>query len=383
MGEMDASDVPRWVDAPWLTEGLPPVLLGLLGLGLLVPAFAVLRVAVVWGRSWRLVHRSRVESEVRGRLFPYLAGREGLELAAVELIDEFGYTPVVRVLRGTRSQFEGHGMSRISETLDAVGETELQARRARSWLPFVRNAALAALGDCGGAVSVVALRQALSHRDPGMRQGARDALLRVGGEAEAAQTLGSFLQEEDVDSDVALTFVRRLAGRHPGAVVARLADPSLSAPLRKQLLEALGRAEAPEACRVLRSSLRSPEPEVRAAAARIAGSQRHWPSRPRLLELLDDHAWFVQAAAASALAEIPALDAVEPLVEKLEAPHWWVRRNAALGLTRHGQRGLSALLRALQEPGVAAEAARLALFDQMGKAGPAPVSGGVGEERWA
>ena len=210
----------------------------------------------------------------------------------------------------------------------------------------------------------------LDHPSPTTRMASREALLRVGSVDAARRSYQAFVDGVPVPRREDAGFVVQVAHSYPPVLLDQLATGTVPDGHFKLALDALGHAGVDDVVSFLPESLLSKNPEVRAAAARVAGRLRHWQSRPQLISLLQDKTWFVRASAAGALGSLPFDDAIDPLMISLSDQQWWVRRNAARGLSRHGEAGVGALLRALRDPGVAGEAARLVLFDVSGSGAP-------------
>lgn len=337
----------------WMLVGSAGLVLCLLALAIFAGLFCV-----SVGRR-RL---ERAEERVWVRLAPYFSGREGLVMAAVELLDEFPDRAVASVLRRCRREFGGEATNGASVALSMIGETSRLCGEIQSPLRVRRLSAARRLGDCGGRRASDGLVSLLEHPCERTRQAARLALLQCGDEPALRAALASYAADRPNPRRVG-RFVRQLVQRAPELLVEAVRSGGLAAPHRRMILDSLCERAWPGAAVLLSEQLSSCDPEVRAAAIRLASKLRDWPSRGRLLEMLGDDTWYVRAAAASALGRLPSGDGVEALVPVLSDRRAWVRRKAAGGLVRHGDAGIGALLRALREPGRAGEAARVALFE--------------------
>ena len=146
----------------------------------------------------------------------------------------------------------------------------------------------------------------LGEASPVTRYTAQDALIRSGGEA-VRQPLAAALQIPGPSTVPALE------------VAARLADPSFLPP-------------------ALELS-RSPQPPVRAAAARLLGALGGEAASARLVELLDDQEPVVRIQACQALGTLVAWDAAGHLVAMLEDDSFACAMAAARSLRAMGSRG--------------------------------------------
>ncbi|MEM6701632.1 MAG: HEAT repeat domain-containing protein [Acidobacteriota bacterium] len=317
---------------------------------------------VLW-RDLRARRLEQAEETIWRRLAPYLSGREGLVMASVELLDEFPERAVARALRRCRREFGGEALDGAAVALAMIGETSRLRRGIESRVRRRRLAAAHCLGDCGGPRAIEGLLTLLAHRCRETRRAARLALLQCGGETSLRRALGSYVADEPSPRRIESVFIRELVRKAPALVVDELKGCALPAPHRRLILDALAEIGWRGGADVLDDQLQSSDPEVRAAAARLTSRLRDWRQRRRLIELLRDDTWYVRAAAASALGRLPSQDAVAPLSSMLSDRRSWVRRSAATGLVRHGEAGIGALVRALGQPGSAAEAARRALFE--------------------
>ena len=352
------------LSAAELSVSPPSSILFAIAIAVLLPLGTALAVSLfLVARDLHSRRLERAEEAIWSRLAPYLSGREGLVMAAVELLDEFPERAVAHVLRRSRREFGGEAIDGASVALAMIGETSRLRRRIDSVFRGRRLAAAQCLGDCGGPQAIEGLASLLAHGCPDTRRVARLGLLQCGDASSFRRALGSYVAEEPAPRRVEGGFVRQLVRRAPDLIVDELQSGQLPSPYRRQLLDGLAEIGWQGAASVLEGQLQSRDPEVRAAAVRLATSLRDWRSRGRMIELLEDETWFVRAAAASALGRLPSRDAVEPLFGVLSDRRLWVRRNAATGLVRHGEAGIGALVRALREPGRAGEAAQRALFE--------------------
>lgn len=212
--------------------------------------------------------------------------------------------------------------------------------------------------------------------------------------AQAAQEIGAFRLTEYLENVVPLLtdpipYVTHLAAQaltRSGDL--RYAQPVLGWVLREEryqrdrllrVLEGFG----PEFLPWLEEHLDPPEvaPEPWILFALLAGSHRHRPSEPRLLELIGTpqvdiqasalkalaaladpltypkveplarhEAWPIRAQAAKALGLIGGPEAIPSLIELTSDPVYEVRRNAAQGLADLGHAGTSALTWLAEDP---------------------------------
>jgi HEAT repeat protein len=135
--------------------------------------------------------------------------------------------------------------------------------------------------------------------------------------------------------------------------------------VERAVMDTLGVLKERTARPAIEQRLRSPELELRVAAARALGRMQAVESGTLLLAALRDDAWAVRAHAARALGEARVVLAVEPLAARMSDPVWWVRHHAAYALADLGEEGqamLRTVLRSSPDP-YARDMAREALDD--------------------
>jgi hypothetical protein len=165
----------------------------------------------------RRMHRSQ-RQQVHGAsrlLAPAIVRGEQLPLVAVEAMEDFGRGPVLQVLRSARRQLRGPRATVLSDTLDALGETDRLEQALHSGLPRRRLAALWGLGECGGERAREILLQALDDRDARTRRVAREALALFDDDECARRALRSWLAEPSSCLERDGRFLRWLAVRCP------------------------------------------------------------------------------------------------------------------------------------------------------------------------
>ncbi len=274
------------------------------------------------------------------------------------------------------------------EALEAMGPAVGRALAAdmERLEPEVRMVALGALAQEGDAGALAALADAAGGRNEPERTAAFAALARVG--AASVPPLALLLDRADRETAAAAaTALESLAARGGAArdeVLARCrARPAEDRPLLLRLFGLVGGAEDVP---VLRRGLRSPDPDVRVAAAlaldRLATRGHAAGCLPEWLDALDDPSAPVRAAAARALgsAADPGLaspglcgEAARELAVALRDPEPAVRAAAAdavgrLGLERHA----GDLAELAGDPGSPAEVAAVAVR-ALGRLGAAEV----------
>ncbi|MCS7178495.1 MAG: HEAT repeat domain-containing protein [Anaerolineae bacterium] len=127
-----------------------------------------------------------------------------------------------------------------------------------------------------------------------------------------------------------------------------LLSPDLSDESRQRLAEALIWTGDPGVPLFLRHALRSPNPTVRAIAARMMAVLREKADLSAIVKALEDPHEAVRIAAVQALGEIGIPAAVEWLVRVLESGDETLQVEAARALARQGEEGYRTLREALQ-----------------------------------
>lgn len=185
-------------------------------------------------RRLEVSHRRQVAAAGQV-LAPYLIGAEGLGLAVVEAIEDFGRLPVLQVLRGARRRIRGAAAQAIADTLNTLGEVERLARASRSPFRARRLASLWGLGECGGELARSELLRALVHADPQTRSLAREALVLLDDQEASSAATASFLAEPAHLLPACRRFLRWLALRQP-ALLEQTCQAEVS-PAHRQLIE--------------------------------------------------------------------------------------------------------------------------------------------------
>jgi HEAT repeat protein len=317
-------------------------------------AVAILSVLVLVCSVGLLVHhrfsewkRSRRESTARRVLeilTPAMIGSDDLGRAAVNASRRYGRGIVAMVLRDARAELAGPEAERISLALDTIGEIQRLVRAASSRFQGRRLEAIRLLAECGGATAREVLRSVLTDDRWEVRRIARSGLVNMGDEAEIRAAIASYLTDPDREHGWKGSFFSHLAYIRPHTLIRLLDEEALDSASEKLALESLGDAGESEVSAYARARLASPEPELRASAARALGRIEEANAEPALVRLLDDPVWYVRAAAARGLENLPpSPDGIKKLSGCLGDSVWWVRSNAARTLANLGPSGLATL----------------------------------------
>ena len=152
----------------------------------------------------------------------------------------------------------------------------------------------------------------------------------------------------------------------PGAralLIAALEKGVVDTRIECACIDALGMTRCLSARASIAQRLRSPQLELRVAAARALGRLGMGEAIPSLIMTLADENWPVRAMAAQALGRLSATPALEALSECVGDRSWWVRHHAAYALLNLGIEGRDRLceLAARSDDRYAREMAREAL----------------------
>jgi hypothetical protein len=136
-------------------------------------------------------------------------------------------------------------------------------------------------------------------------------------------------------------------------LVAALDAGITAQPIERSVIDTLGLLREHAARPAIEQRLRSPDVELRVAAARALGRMQSVESGTLLLAALRDEAWAVRAHAARSLGEARVVLAAEALAARMSDPVWWVRHHAAYALAELGEDGqamLHTVLRSSPDP---------------------------------
>jgi hypothetical protein len=295
--------------------------------------------------SRRRQRRRRQVQQATAFLGPRLLDRDKLPEHVTTCRQNHGDWATGVVLRESRCELAGDAAERLARQLVAMGEVDRLQRELRSRHAWKRARACRALGEIGAPEAREALLVASRDNDAEVRRSARDGLLADGSDVAIGRAIESYLDDVRVAGPWKRSFYARLAatGRRPLREL--VASGKLPAAEEKLALEAIGDARDPEAVALVRERLASPDPELRATAARAAGKLDDQGARAALTGLLADPHWFVRAAAAKAFESVQADPRViQELRRCLHDDAWWVRTNAAHALVCQGEKGAGPLL---------------------------------------
>lgn len=346
-----------------ISDPIALVTVGVLALTVLAILSCVMLVLHHAVSELRQRRRERRTQDAMLLLAPAIVMATELPEAAGSAVRRFGRDAVSEVLRRARGEMAGEPAAALTAALESIGEVKRLARRTRSRSAARRRTAVRQLAECGGDDARDALAGVLDDRDWEVRRAARDGLLADGRDEPIRLALDSYLREPTKSHGWRRSFYARFATVAPAHLCALLEGRALDGEEEKHAIDALGHARATLAAAEVRSRLRSKDPELRASAARFAGKVDDADGVDDLTDLLRDPEWFVRAAAARALENLPKTNAaLVALSDCLQDGTWWVRANAARTLARTGERGRRILLDAIgREDEYARDAAIAAL----------------------
>jgi hypothetical protein len=279
-------------------------------------------------------------------LVPHLVLAKDLAEKVEEVREQFGDRIVGDILRRSRCDLKGKSEKEITRVLTKMGVVGRLKKLAGSLRSSQRLVAVHRLGECGGKEAVEVLVKATRDSNPKVRHFARISLISIRGRVSIQAAVRSYLEDSLQLSGWRQTFFLHLASVAPSEL--RKLVNVLPPRQQKLVLETLGTVHDEESKAFVRRFVTSPNPELRAAAARVLGKLGAQSCEVILSELLEDDEWFVRAAAAKALGKILCKQrGLRALGEKLQDRVWWVRVNAAHSLALQGSSGFGFLMKAV------------------------------------
>ena len=297
-------------------------------------------------REMRERRTGRIRRELEPRILDYVNGK-GERLAAMLPPSRGLQRQVVEDILVDNARFlKGNARARITaacEDLGYVRDRIRQLRNPRWWKRAEAAEKLATMKSPRAAPDIIAL---MRDEVPEVRMRAARAL----GHLETRTSIKPLIEAfQDPNRWSALRIADILAGMGPEAAD-ELVENFATLPIKARVaaVDCLGRVRSHRAAPLLIKLLTDPDRDIRARAAHSLGLIGDPNFTPDLLRSLKDPAWPVRAMAAKALGKLGRPEAVAPLREGLKDREWWVRINAAEGLRSMGDKGLSALVAAIE-----------------------------------
>jgi HEAT repeat protein len=299
--------------------------------------------------SARRRRRTRLVQRAAHFLAPRIASGEAIPQAAADSRRQHGDWATSIVLREARGRVTPARAAELSSALDEMGEVARLTKLAGSSQGWRRSKAVRELGQCGGDGARLVLLDAARDTSPEVRRGAREGLLSDRRPESVKAAIRAYLGDPGIGIASKRSFYSQLASTAGDDLRDLLRAGTLDRAEVKLALEAMGDARNADVLPVARELLASPDPEIRATAARVVGKMGDQGSADGLEPLLDDGEWYVRAAAARAFESIRSgAESRRRLAGRLHDDVWWVRANAAHALAQQGDGGVDALLEAVE-----------------------------------
>lgn len=313
--------------------------------GILVGLSAVIVVNKA-ARELREDRDGRIRRELEPKILAYVNG-QGNRLE--EVLPPLGGSErrvVEEILLDNARFLRGIARERITAACEEMGFVETRIRQLRHPRWWKRAEAAEKLGTMLSPRAAGDLIPLMQDERVEVRMRAAKALGQLGTRTSIRPLIEAL---RDPNRWSALRIADILAGMGPEAAD-DLVENFRTLPVRVRVaaVDCLGRVRSLRAAELLKSLLTDPERDIRARAAHALGLIGDPNFTPDLLRSLRDPAWPVRAMAAKALGKLARPEAVEPLTEALADKEWWVRINAAEGLRAMGDRGVGALIGAIE-----------------------------------
>ncbi len=316
------------------------------GLGSILVVLSLCIIANKARREIQERRAARMRWKLEPRILDYINGTGERLAALLPPLKGMERRVVEEVLLDNARFLKGKARERITaacEDLGYVHDRVRQLRNPRWWKRSEAAEKLAAMKSPRVAPDLIAL---MKDPVPDVRMRAARAL----GHLEARTSIKPLIEAfRDPDRWSALRIADILGGMGPEAA-GELIESFATLPIRARVaaVDCLGRSRSHRAVPLLIKLLSDPDRDIRARAAHSLGLIGDPNFTPDLLRSLKDPAWPVRAMAAKALGKLGRPEAVPPLREALKDREWWVRINAAEGLRKMGEKGLTALVDAIE-----------------------------------
>lgn len=254
------------------------------------------------------------------------------------------------LLRARESTFNENKL-RVTKLLEKLGYTAYYQKMLKSGNRWQRSLAADKLGRIGSETSTRHLLEALNDPDMEVRSVALRSL-GVISDPKAFPLLMTKLprittEEEGVFASTLKNTLIKLGEPMVPSILSKMDE--CDEEMQGLLIECLGEIGSRRATSTLIGKLASPNPEIRAKAARALGKIREPSVVPSLLRAGEDKVWFVRLQVCRALGMIGDVKAIDFLSRRLTDENWQVRATAAESLRQLGSPAFSALIKILTE----------------------------------
>ena len=334
---------------------------GLRDVGIVFAALGALVLAVWLAHSAWATRRVRQEARRRPEVLRVLAAAllSGDRGAALAALDRLGGDDALDLLVEMALTVAGEQRERLDELALQWGVIDRADRwsLSRRWSRRLRAARLISLFGTGDEEIGSAL---LRDEIPDVRAQAAEW---AGAHPNPAQVARLIEMLGDLELGCRFAAREALIDAGPAAIVELVsALPGLEGPALAGALEAAASIAVPDFLPPAIGHMRSPDPDMRALAAGVAGATGGRGAVDELERLTGDPDPDVRAAAAAGLGNLGRWEAAASIAGLLEDSHWRTRRAAALSLRRMGPTGEVLLRRQGRgSAGPAADTARSAL----------------------
>ena len=322
---------------------------------------------IVANKAWREVRERRAAALRRAlepRVLAYVNGQAERLGPQLGQMNGFERGVVEEILLDHARFLKGAARTRITVACEELGFVQnrvAQLRAGRWWKRAEAAEKLGTMKSPGSAPELIVLM-----RDPSADVRMRAA--RALGQLETRTSVKPLVEALlDPSRWSALRIADILAGMGPEAADELVEIfPTLPQRARAAAVDCLGRAKSFRAPALLVDLLSDPERDIRARAAHSLGLIGDPNFSGALLKALEDPEWPVRAMAAKALGRLGRPEAIASLSKGLNDKEWWVRINAAEGLRSMGERGIAALMEAVDSQDRYARHAAVATLEGAG-----------------
>ncbi len=315
-------------------------------------------------REMRERRAAALRRALEPRILAYLNGKEERLGPQLGHGSRFERGVVEEILLDHARFLKGSTRSRITAACEELGFVQNRVAQLRAGRWWKRAEAAEKLGTMKSPKATPELIVLMRDASPDVRMRAARALGQLETRTSVKPLVEALL---DPNRWSALRIADILAGMGPEAADELVEIfPTLPRRARAAAVDCLGRAKSFRAPALLVDLLSDPERDIRARAAHSLGLIGDPNLSGNLLKALEDPEWPVRAMAAKALGRLGRPEAVAPLTAALKDREWWVRINAAEGLRSMGERGIAALMEAIDSEDRYARHAAVATLEGAG-----------------